>query len=63
MVSWAIETTGTEQVVRNKINLLTFFYETETGVIACGDSGDIFSLFTSGRYDHRLLKQHIWKDY
>jgi len=32
------------------------------GVIACGDSGDIFSVLTSGRYDHRLLKKHIWED-
>jgi len=32
------------------------------GVVACGDSGDIFSVLTSGRYDHRLLKKHIWED-
>lgn len=31
-------------------------------VIACGDGGFISSVFTSGGYDHGLLKQHIWED-
>lgn len=31
-------------------------------VIACGDGGFISSVFTSGGYDHGLLRQHIWED-
>ena len=53
------ETASTEQVVRNKIKLFTFFYKTEIGVIACGDIGDISSVFTSGRYDQTAKATYL----
>ena len=49
-----METASTEQVVRN-----TFFYETEIGVIACGDIGDISSVFTSGGYDQTAKATYL----
>ena len=54
-----METTSTEQVVRNEIKLFTFFYETEMGVIARGDIGDISSVFTSGRYDQTAKATYL----
>ena len=54
-----METASTEQVVRNKIKLFTFFYKTEIGVIACGDIGDISSVFTSGRYDQTAKATYL----